>query len=167
MRRKVGKNVFKTNSSSAHAICVTKNDILNDIYGNEHIVFHIGNFGWNFEEFRDVNSKAKYLYTAILYNDRFDLLKKLKNILHENNISYTFIAPVFKQDITGKRYLFNGYIDHGSQLGYFIEDLCNDQYKLLRYLFSTESFVLIGNNNSEKEVKIKEYYPHDTYGKGC
>ncbi len=168
MKRQIRQNVFETNSSSTHAICITKNDILDDKEEKQHIIFHIGNFGWELREFYDVHTKAEYLYTAILYNDRFDLLKKLQNILDKYEISYTFMAPVFAKDSAGGRYLFNGRIDHGYNLKHFIEEVCNDEGKLLRYLFSSESFILTGNDNSYVVWNIKvDSNEYDTYGKGC
>ena len=49
MKTKVRKNVFETNSSSTHSICVTKNNIVDE--KQNHIEFTIGEFGWEIDEY--------------------------------------------------------------------------------------------------------------------
>lgn len=63
MKRQIRKSVFETNSSSTHAICITKKK---DNYKiPKHIDFEFGEFGWECDEYHDTRNKASYLITAI------------------------------------------------------------------------------------------------------
>lgn len=158
MKRQIRRNVFETNSSSTHSICITKNDILDE--KRNWITFYTGEFGWEHETLYSITSKASYLYTAILYLEKYGdyegLLDKLKSILNENNIEYEFIEP--ENDWW--------YIDHCGNLIDFINDILNDESKLMRYLFSSDSFIITGNDNSGSDVDINVNYEHDEYYKG-
>lgn len=112
MKRQIRRGVFETNSSSTHAICIAKGD-----YNlSKHIDFTIGEFGWENNEYGDLYSKASYLITAILSFDKDkadDYLRKLKDILENNNIEYNL--PKLKEaswEYDGKiryYYDFDGY----------------------------------------------------------
>ena len=52
----IRSNVFETNSSSTHSIAIPKN-----CETNNFISFHVGDFGWGWEEV----DPADYFYTAI------------------------------------------------------------------------------------------------------
>jgi len=154
MKRSIRRYVFETNSSSTHSMCITKNNVLNQ--KSDYIKFRTGDFGWEQDTLSSVSEKVSYLYTGILQCDREDLIKDIKNILDKNNIEYEF------EDTNGD----NGYVDHGGELFDFLEEVCKEENKLMRYLFSSESFVLTGNDNSESDVSINVNYDHDEYYKG-
>ena len=88
-------------------------------------------------------------------------IDKIKQILNKNNIAYTFAEP--RKDRYGYDH---GYVDHGGELNEFISDVCNDEDRLLRYLFSNESFIITGNDNDDEDVSICVNYPHEDYYKG-
>lgn len=71
-----------------HAICIAK-----DGYElKDHIDFHTGEYGWECEEYGDLDNKASYLITAILSMDKEyadEKLTRLKDILDEYEITYT------------------------------------------------------------------------------
>lgn len=167
MNRKIRKNVFETNSSSTHSICVTKNNILDSKV--DYVAFGIGEFGWECDTLTTLYSKASYLYTAILTNDnREDLLNKVKKILDENKISYDFEEPQFhswEYNNIEHISLDNGYIDHSNELDDFLE-ICKDEDKLMKFLFSSQSFVVTGNDNDDRDVDINVNYDHEEYYKG-
>ena len=52
----IRSNVFETNSSSTHSIAIPKN-----CEATNFISFHVGDFGWGWEEV----DPADYFYTAI------------------------------------------------------------------------------------------------------
>ena len=58
------------------------------------------------------------------------------------------------------------YIDHGAETIKFVEDVCSDENKLINFLFSDQSFILTGNDNSGTDVTIRVDYEHDEYYKG-
>lgn len=165
--KQVRNNVFETNSSSTHSICITKDDILDE--KTDIVGFSIGEFGWECDEFSSLWNKASYLYTGLLYTENFDLLEKMKSFLDKNNIRYTFEEPQFETfEYQGKEYknLKEGYIDHGNELFDFLNDICNDENKLMKFLFSSKSFIITGNDNDDEDVAINVSYEHDEYYKG-
>ena len=141
----VRNGVFETNSSSTHSICIPKKTNKTDTY----VEFGIGEYGW---ENRRVNDTPSYLYTAILsayeYDETMEKLEKLKSILNDRSIGYSFEKPVwcyYHDD--GSRYLDNGYIDHSCETYDFVEAVLNDDEMLLRYLF--DGVVYTGNDNQD------------------
>lgn len=151
MKRQIRRGAFETNSSSTHAICITK-----DVGGYEkmdYVEFEIGEFGWETATHYDTDSKASYLITAIFsFNKDYadGNLQKLKDILNENNIGYSIPSPKvesYKYDDEIEYYYdIDGYIDHSHDTKEFVEAVLSDSDKLMRYLFG-DSFVVTGNDN--------------------
>jgi len=138
----VRKGVFETNSSSTHSICISKKpvDVSNGVYAD----FHIDNYGWN----QGTADAIDYLYTAILCLDGVpngERFQKLKDILDEHGIRYSFEKPVF--DNWG---LDNGYIDHAYETAEFVDAVLNDEDLLMRCLFGN-SVVYTGNDNEDDD----------------
>ena len=130
--RQIRRNVFETNSSSTHSICISKAPVT---IGN-FIRFTIGEYGW---ETRCVIDTPSYLYTAIhSQGDSEELLERLKDILDSYHIKYEF------EEWTRESY---GYIDHGYDTREFIDAVLNDEEMLMRYLFGG-SCIYTGNDNS-------------------
>ena len=152
MRRQIRTNVFETNSSSTHAICIAK-----DGYElKDHIDFHTGEYGWECDEYGDLDNKASYLITAILSMDKEsadEKLIQLKGILDENEITYTIPELNVNSCEYGKKkhYYYDigyDYIDHAGELRSWLDDLLSDSDKLFRYLFG-DSFIVTGNDNDD------------------
>lgn len=131
----IRKNVFETNSSSTHSICISKADTTNF---PKTIHFGFGEYGWENDEYYDTEN---YLYTAINELGMTDCIDKIKKILDKHNIFCTF------EKVKKGKYFEDGYVDHCEELKEFIEDICNDENKLLRYLFGN-SVIYTGNDNS-------------------
>ena len=153
--KNIRRYVFETNSSSTHSICITRNDILDDKHGE--IYFRLDEFGWDYSRLTNIYEKASYLYTALIYNEELGLLENVKKILDKNCIKYEFENP------EDAGFYF---VDHGGNLCDFLNDVCNDEGKLMRYLFSSESFITTGNDNDDIDVDINVNYDHDEYYKG-
>lgn len=152
MKRQIRKKVYETNSSSTHAICIVK-----DGYElKDHVDFHTGEYGWECEEYGDLNDKASYLITAILSMDKEyadEKLEKLKSILDENKITYTIPELDVKSWEYGSKKCYyydieDNYIDHVEELKTWLEDLLSDSDKLFRYLFG-DSIIITGNDNDD------------------
>lgn len=144
---KIRKGVFETNSSSTHSIAISKDKV--NIPTNSFISFHIGEYGWEKEEY----SFPDYMYTALLDNDDMESLNKLKSILDKWGIKYKFQEPVWKYSTyEGKeyRYLDYGYIDHCCEALPIIKEILNDEDLLARALFG-DSTVYTGNDNSSED----------------
>lgn len=150
--RTIRRGVFESNSSSTHSIAIPKNcDETN------YISFHIGEFGWGWEE----ADPADYFYTAIYVtsntvNDVEEKLTRLKDILDDHDIEYYFgevRTNLWHSNYDNKDYLCldNGYIDHGNELTDFVNELLNDGDKLVRFL--SRGLVFTGNDNSNTEER--------------
>ena len=123
----IRKNVFETNSSSTHSICISKKPI--DVPTGKMVYFSFGSYGWKNDT---VNNTASYLYTGIMDNyNRDENLKKLKTMLDEMGVFYEFEDQVF--DNYGC--FDNGYVDHADELNPFISAVLSDKDLLARYLF--------------------------------
>lgn len=155
---KIRRSVFETNSSSTHSICITRSNL--ELELPEKVIFDVGEFGWQEEKYSDVNEKASYLYTAILElydkKEQQKLINFIVKTLNKNNVDYTF-EPV------GDKFY---YIDHCSELRKLVDLICHSEKRLLRYLFSEESFILTGNDNDDTDVDINVTYKHESYYKG-
>lgn len=144
MKRQIRKGVFETNSSSTHAICISKDNI-NKNSLPEHITFTHGEFGWEFDTHSDTWTKASYLYQAICDcndgNERQEKLNKIIELLKKYDITCDFEPD--KNTEWG-----DGYIDHAGETYELVDALLCDEDKLIRYLFG-ESFIITGNDNSD------------------
>lgn len=137
--KQIRRNVFETNSSSTHSICISKTPVA----PHDYIYFRIGEYGWE----NDCVSTAAYLYTAILcMRDSEQLLSKLKNILDRHGIEYDFEEPDYDEECD---YLNNGYIDHSYDTRDFIDAVLADDDMLIRCLFGPGSCVYTGNDNQD------------------
>lgn len=144
----IRNGVFETNSSSTHSIVIPKKTDKT----SQYIEFHIGEYGWENEKVCDT---ASYLYTAILCLDitkkEIDMmLGKLKAVLIENGIGFSFEKPVFDEDYYEGNYYYilkNGRIDHCGELREFVNVILDNEDMLLRYLF--DGVVYTGNDNQE------------------
>ena len=152
----IRRRVFETNSSSTHSICVTSTTLLDQ--KKDHIDFTLNDFGWEYDKLNTPYEKAAYLYTGIVCNDLQDaLLPKLKQFLDRKEMSYSFENPI-QNDFE--------YIDHCDEVDDIVKEICSDEDKLMKYLFSSESFILTGNDNGSSDVDINVEYPHEEFYKG-
>ena len=140
--KQIRRNVFETNSSSTHSICISKAPVT----VGKHISFKIGDYGWE----NDCVDIADYLYTAILIQgDSEELLEQLKNMLDSHSIEYEFAEPKYKESSDGEyRWLSNGCIDHGYDTREFIDAVLSDDDMLMKCLFG-DSCVYTGNDNQD------------------
>ena len=148
MKTQIRSNVFETNSSSTHSICISKDPVnISDIEGKT-VVFTHGQFGWEWEQYTSLWSKASYLYQAIcdVYRDekeRSDAMNQIYEILGKYGIDCEF-EPT-KKDHWCLEY---GYIDHGSELKEFVDSILHSENRLLRYLFG-DTIIFTGNDNDD------------------
>lgn len=172
MKRQIRKSVFETNSSSTHAICITKKK---DNYKiPNHIDFEFGEFGWEYGEYSDIRNKSSYLITAIFSfgkSETDEKLARLKNILDAHNITYSIPKPKVKSSTWGGRKHFYydlgyNYIDHVGETKGFVDAVLSDSEKLFRYLFG-DSFIITGNDNDDDHrdrMYVREDEEETDYG---
>lgn len=156
--KQIRKGVFETNSSSTHSICIAKKAELS-IPKSLH--FDFGEFGWECDTLYSVSEKASYLYTGLMGNERKEDVDKIVELLKDKGIDVTV-----EELINGKYGDNSGYVDHSDELGEFLNAVCEDESKLMNYLFSDLSFIITGNDNDEYDVDINVDYDYDEYYKG-
>jgi len=170
--KQVRQGVFETNSSSTHSICIAK-DV--EIVLPKHLFFNFGEFGWERNTLYSTGEKADYLYTGLITNGRKEDADKIVQFLINKGIEVTVEQPIYQTrsytNSEGKlveyEYCENGgYIDHSGNLVDFLNAVCEDESKLLSYLFSGLSFIITGNDNDDYDVDICVSYPYDEYYKG-
>lgn len=170
--KKIRKSVFETNSSSTHSICIAKDT---ELIIPSSIDFSFGEFGWECDTLQSDTDKASYLYTGLIANDRQDDVAKVIGVLESRGVDVIVEEPVYKNerytDSSGKLVEYRagvnvGYIDHAYDLNEFLSAICDDEERLMNYLFSPLSFIITGNDNDEMDVDISASYPHEEYYKG-
>lgn len=136
MKRQIRTGVFETNSSSVHALCIAKKPVSQKDYP-DHIDFCFGEFGWNMNDYDNMQDRADYLYTAIqMFDDCNTMIRHLSEVLGARGISFTF-APYHSKE--------GGRIDHCECVEGFVRSLMEDDDKLIRFLFG-ESRIVTGND---------------------
>ena len=138
MKMQIRQGVFETNSSSIHAICISKDHDVDKLDFPLSIEFVRDEFGrWN-DKLSDTHEKASYLYEAILgiyKNNADEKLRHIENVLSKCGITCSFEDSSY------------GYIDHviSGDLKCWIEEMMNDDEMLLTYLFG-DAFIITGND---------------------
>ena len=129
----IRKNVFETNSSSTHSICISKKHV--SVPKGTTVNFYAGEYGWSEDTVYDT---ASYLYTAILVQEdrKEELLDKLESMLSKHDIKCVFNPPMSRWY----------YIDHGYETYDFVDAILADDDLLLQYLFG-DSVIYTGNDN--------------------
>ena len=96
---KVRKGCFETNSSSVHAVVISKNNktawydnyITDDTYKGDTLIIKPGYFGWEQGMHFSPNKKASYLITSALLLNRYDEAhNKISKWLKEEKINFKF-----------------------------------------------------------------------------
>jgi hypothetical protein len=123
-------------------------------------------FGWDFDIYKDVNSKVSYLWILICskysnYSNQ-ELFSKIKQRLINVLISAGVEEIIFAEEKYHKGYYATaflnipGYIDHYTEVSEMLEELLSNDQMLLSYLFNSDSIIGTGNDNDDREVEINE-----------
>ena len=169
---KIRSGVFETNSSSTHTIVVTERKT----EPGAIVDFQIGEFGWEIERYASVDEKASYLYTLSCEQLGRDTYQDFYEILCKYGVKCTCSQPAkfVKSSYSDYTYLDNGYVDHcyEDDAKRFVEHMMNHEHALIKFLFSDESFVVTGNDNTWEDEReryqelCEANYPHKEYYKG-
>ena len=148
MKRVIREGVFETNSSSTHSIAISKSDKYTI---PKKVHFGIDEFGWEHATLSTVGKRAAYLYTALLCLDRFDAIPHFRKVLGAANVKCTFERPIIHEYGEEKKWrcVKGAYVDHARELKDFLDYVLSCKDNLFRYLFSAESVIHTGNDNSE------------------
>lgn len=189
MKRTIRNSVFESNSSSCHAICVSKKSVNMNKIDVKMVRFNHGEFGWENDEYDSVTEKASYLYQAIFsttwvnynWNDKEDKsrAKNERKILIQEKLSmlekildkYNIICD-FDEEHYDENGWEIGYIDHGRELDDWVDKCLSNEEYLLTYLFG-DSFIITGNDNEDEYREDdwdytleSEFDNYDVYEKG-
>lgn len=165
MKVQVRQGLFETNSSSTHAICIAKKE-LNDNYKlPKSIEFGLGGFGWEIDEYRDIFSKASYLYTGYVEVMGSKIYRE-ERMKDENYRGYkecdVKASLIFKdkikellpdiecefEDVENTKTYY--YIDHSEDgIGSFINYVLSSRENLIAYLVNDNSTIFTGNDNDD------------------
>ena len=166
----IRNKVFETNSSSTHAIAITKSNenLVNPGYIS---LEYDGEYGWSTRVVNDLDNKFTYLAIIAAYiedishnGDREEFFKVPGDIkAREFEIRY-FLWKLKKlgfsfgdrEDKIVKKLTdensYDYYIDHcGEAVGLYLDLVDNDD-KLKRFLLSSDSFITMGNDNDETDI---------------
>ena len=140
--KQIRSNVFETNSSSSHSICVAwdKEGIIDTIAPDKDgvIVLSGGTFGRETEIYYDAITKANYC--AVDYHDDPTMLQMLIEVIKE----HTGASEVRLHITTDYRSANFSYIDHQSQ------GTCNnfldDKESLKSFIFNPASYLQTCND---------------------
>ena len=144
MKRQIRQGVFETNSSSTHAICISKDHDISKLTFPNSVSFDHGEFGWECRKLMNIREKASYLYEAILgtyrYDDSEGKINRIKEILNKYGIMCDFESNSNN----------DGYIDHvgDDDMTDWLENMLNDDDAFLTYLFG-DAFIVTGNDNDD------------------
>lgn len=150
----IRNGVFETNSSSVHSICISKS---HEFEKQPEIYFGFGEYGWEESALDSVEERAAYLWTGIVnyFDDDISSVEETKNQIIEMLNSEGIICEfakyrIEKSSFSDSQYCdIDGYVDHSSELGEFINAVISDKDRLLRYLLSPNSVVYTGNDNTD------------------
>jgi len=156
--KKTRQNVFETNSSSTHSICIAQNT---EVTLPESVHFEFGEFGWENDTLSSVTEKASYLYTGMVANDKLEEFNMMTKMLSDKGIRVSA-----QEKAEGGSYWDQGYVDHSGDLVDFLDRVIENEDALINYLFSDLSFVITGNDNDDSDVSIDVDYDHESYFKG-
>jgi len=146
-------NVFETNSSSTHTLVISK-DTPNVLPSS--IRFSIREFGWEVDQYDDMQTRADYFYTAACQLLQHDIYNWLEAELGKYGIEVEYNISGRPLYWISDNYacLDNGGIDHVDELKEFVDKCMSDSDYLLRWLFGVTSRLYTGNDNWEGTQSI-------------
>ena len=161
----IRQGVFETNSSSTHAISICEfrpNTALPEI-----VMFETNQeFGWEFEDYTDICSKANYLWLAICY--KYDTLGQEDELIRAKATISQYLKRIgVRAEFEERRYIGNkwsddkyidiiGYINHPEDLDELVDAVLEKPELLYGYLFNSDSMVSTGNDNDERTVNYAD-----------
>lgn len=157
-------NVFETNSSSTHSLCISKDkfDYKNlpaymNVYTDEV-------FGWGNDCLSTSDEKASYLYTAMVDCNMTAEMKDFEKKIENLGIKASF--PKLEKHKGEDWYGIRGGVDHAGELIPFIHEVLVDEDKLCRFLFNPDSCVYTGNDgvdDSDDRCYVADAAENDGY----
>lgn len=138
----IRQGLFETNSSSVHILVIPKDT---DIVIPSKIYLTGGEYGWQHEKVTDT---INYMYQACLDAGN-DEVSRFIIYLMDKGIDVDY------HGYDQKRFINEGFIDHGYEIP--LEHLFKSRRLLDRFLFGVDSYVQLGNDNSDNCPSLDDY----------
>ena len=152
----IRSNCFETNSSSTHSVTIDNSSETTHLSKIKNKKIKCAEFGWEYEKFNDFETKASYFWTLVNQDED---IPNLREYLDEIAEEYGFILVKPRED---------SYVDHGTEhYENFIEKYPKLKTKkgLAKFLFNKNSWIFLGNDNSETYDLNFHLTPNEA--KGC
>ena len=164
----IRQSVFETNSSSTHAISIC--EFHSNIELPKVVLFKTNqDFGWEFEDYTDVYSKANYLWLAICY--KYNTLGQEDELIRAKATISQYLKSIgVRAEFEDRRYIESkwfddkyidmiGYIDHPGDLYELVDAVLHiaigiRQFKL--FIFVQSKFDLIIQRIKIRVHKFKQ-----------
>ena len=136
-------NVFETNSSSTHSLCISK-----EKFDPKNIPEYLNitadeDFGWSQITYDTPEEKANYIFEVMCECGKLAEIKDFKNKIKKLGIKASYPRLVKnKWDCIDIR----GYVDHAGEAVPFVHELLKDNDKLCRFLFNPKSVIYTGSD---------------------
>jgi hypothetical protein len=155
--KKIRKNVFETNSSSMHSLCMVGSDRMLKCEYGDVVTIRPGEFGWGGDGVDTPLEKLQYICTMIQYKDS-EVYDDAKSV--SESIYFKWVSEMFK-DYTGSDLKYvplgntgscydDGYIDHQSTDTLdekWSEDEVTFKNNMRDIVFNEKYFIAVDNDN--------------------
>lgn len=152
----------ETNSSSSHSVVVSDKEFsLQDISSelipedNGKIMIHGHSFNWEWEKYNDVITKTQYAIAASIYDD--EKIERIKRVFKE--FSGYELEIEDENDSDKLRSIFS--VDHNSSD--IFDDFLQTDETLKNFIFNPQSWLFLGNDNSEPPVGFYKVHNINNY----
>lgn len=159
MRKTVRIGCFETNSSSLHSLIVARgNRVIPDYMKKSPVVITGGEFGWEYETYKDPVSKLEYVYTGLtsLAGDNPATPEEIKyaHILDKVKEALATVGVDVEWSSSESGYYPTGYIDHVYELRDFLDYLGESDDNILDFIFDEYSSIATGNDNGDEPASL-------------
>ena len=134
----IRQGAFETNSSSVHAICISKESVT--VPEETCVRITPQKFGWESDVYCGFTDKLAYLSALIGKDPR-------QRYLLTESLERLNIQAEFTRDEGWSPY---GYVDHGYEANDFVEHVLASDDALARFLFNSKSYIETGNDNGSQ-----------------
>lgn len=154
----IRKHVFETNSSSMHALVISKSEENLETPTELQLAWD-GGYGWENEVYTDQINKFTYLGILAagiqedeVNNELENYFEKLKEIGFTIGDSWDHDEKYIKKKLLDD---YDYYVDHESEAYGIYMSIVYDKERLKRFMLSPRSFITTGNDNDDGDIWSK------------